>query len=131
MADIKQMPLRMPRDIWEAARRKAGPNSLNAWIVDLIANAVADERTSPEPSLLDPEPLATGGFVEASLRREAEASARLDGETHPVDAHPVAESMDGTRRHLHRFKDTGRVLRYERGRAVPERQCECGATAEA
>jgi hypothetical protein len=141
MADIKQMPLRMPVETWEAARRLAGSNSLNAWIVDLIRREVAAKgKAAPEPSLLDPQPtlppgqsmhdhtpLATGGIVSASLHREARASVALDGETQSL---PTPEEVEAsTTRHLHRFKDTGRVLRYDKGSPIKERQCECGVVA--
>lgn len=123
----------VPDEVHARLMDRAGRGKASEYVRALIERDLGD---TPEPSLMDvmsegevvaavavaprgheqSVPLATGGIVGAAVRREAEASVALDGQTHPV-------------RHLHRFKDTGRVLRYERGKAVPERQCECGVTA--
>lgn len=137
-----QIALLLPPEMLAAVDEARGGTARLAWIRGAIEARLRAEARDPEPTLLDPEPVLSepaASLAEALLIREAEASVRLDGETQSLPteaevaalrAHPVAESMDGTRRHLHRFKDTGRVLRYERGRAIPERQCECGVVAE-
>jgi hypothetical protein len=117
------LPSALMKQVDEARRGAAR----TAWIRGAMEMRLAAEgKAAPEPSLLDPEPTEPEvALREAVEEREAvavaprghEQSVPLDGQTHPV-------------RHLHRFKDTGRVLRYERGRAIPERQCECGVVAE-
>jgi hypothetical protein len=117
----KQRGIRFADDEWEAITY--GARDAGVSVPDWIMRWVPGPRDMPdaEPSLLD---VMSEGEVVASVA----VAPRGHEQSVPL-TQPVAESMDGSRRHLHRFKDTGRVLRYERGKAIPERQCECGVTA--
>jgi hypothetical protein len=124
----KQRGIRFADDEWDAIIRGARDAGVSVpdWIMRWVPRP---PDADPEPSLMD---VMSEGQVVAAVEvapRGHEQSVPLDTIVGPVRVNPDPPAVTNPVRHLHRFKDTGRVLRYERGKAVPERQCECGVTA--